>query len=84
MFEAAGTLEGVNMPELGDKDVCRMCKTPITWTGRYWEHTDYSPRNIGEPERGLTAVPLPTLEGRVEALEAEVESIKRIMRARGI
>jgi len=71
------------MPELGDKDVCRMCKTPITWTGRYWEHTDYSPRHIGQPEQKPATVQLPTLEGRLKVLEDEVENIKWLLRNRG-
>lgn len=68
------------MPELGDKAVCKSCKTPITWTGRYWEHTDISPRHVASPIMPFTQPR--TLEERVAELEDEVEHIGRLLRTK--
>jgi hypothetical protein len=35
--------------KLGTKDTCKDCGKSIRWNGKYWEHSDYTPRHIATP-----------------------------------
>lgn len=30
--------------------ICKQCEERIHWTGKYWEHTDSTPRHPGQPK----------------------------------